>query len=238
MPKWTPDFDVAFLSCEHGGSAIPAKFKPLFASWQGRLKTHFGLDKGALAVAKHLEKALGWPLLASTTSRLLIDLNRPLGHETLFSSRTNALPEEKKAKIIETYHTPYWAQMEQTISSQLAKHRRVLHLSVHSFTPVMRGVRRDCDLGLLFDPKSKLEQAFCIAWQKELAKVSAGRYRVRLNYPYSGSSPALTTSLRSRFGWDDYAGVEIEINQKFARKPQDLRAVMLVLAASLRFLAV
>jgi hypothetical protein len=39
---------------------------------------------------------------------------------------------------------------------------------------------------------------------------------VRLNYPYRGSSDGLTTHLRRLHRDSDYAGVELEVNQKHA----------------------
>jgi hypothetical protein len=39
---------------------------------------------------------------------------------------------------------------------------------------------------------------------------------VRLNYPYRGSADGLTTHLRRLHPNSDYAGIEIEVNQKHA----------------------
>ena len=38
--------------------------------------------------------------------------------------------------------------------------------------------------------------------------------RVRRNYPYRGDADGLTTTLRRRFPWQRYLGIEIEVNQK------------------------
>jgi hypothetical protein len=39
-------------------------------------------------------------------------------------------------------------------------------------------------------------------------------FRIRRNNPYRGASDGLATALRKKFGMRQYAGIEIEINQK------------------------
>jgi predicted N-formylglutamate amidohydrolase len=38
-----------------------------------------------------------------------------------------------------------------------ASKKPVLHLSIHSFTPIWSGVERKVDIGILFDPDNKSE---------------------------------------------------------------------------------
>jgi predicted N-formylglutamate amidohydrolase len=229
-------FDRVILSCEHGGCAVPPAFRPLFAHWRGRLQTHHGYDRGALPVARRLAAVFGWPLTYSTTTRLLVDLNRPLDNPTLFSAVTASLLPARRAAILSRFYQPYWRRMDRQIAASVRRREKLLHISLHSFTPRLRGERRDCDFGLLFDPRSPLERRFCAAWQRALAKAGGGRYRVRRNYPYRGDAPALTTSMRAKYGSAYYAGIELEVNQKFARRPEALRAVIAVVAESLKHL--
>jgi predicted N-formylglutamate amidohydrolase len=228
-------FDKIILSCEHGGYEIPRRYLEHYDHWQGKLKTHCGYDRGALNVAEHLAEVFGWRLTSAKVSRLLIDLNRPLDNDSLFSVVSAAFSEKERREIIHHYHAPYWQRVEEQIGVVLKRpNQKILHLSVHSFTPVIRGVRRDCDLGLLFDPLSTLEKDFCVAWHKALEKSPGCNFRVRQNYPYRGDAPALTTSLRQKFGPQRYAGIEIEINQKLARRRETLETVALALEHSLR----
>lgn len=39
--------------------------------------------------------------------------------------------------------------------------------------------------------------------------------RVRRNYPYAGKADGLTSHLRQRFPSNVYAGIEVEVNQRF-----------------------
>ena len=202
------------LSCEHGGNRVPAKYRKLFS--EKTLATHRGYDPGALRLARDFAAATCAPLFYSTVSRLLVELNRPLGHHQVFSSYVLRLPERERQTLLRRYYFPYWRSVENSVLNALRRGRRVLHLSVHSFTPRFRGVRRLTDIGLLFDPRRRLEAKFCELWRAKLARAAPG-LRVHNNEPYRGTGDALTTSLRERFPASRYLGIEIEVNQKCPR---------------------
>ena len=71
------------------------------------------------------------------------------------------------------------------------------------------------DIGLLFDPSRKLEKVLCETWKKNLEEILAEK-KIELNEPYKGVDDGFTTYLRTVFPNSAYAGVEIEINQKYA----------------------
>jgi len=89
----------------------------------------------------------------------------------------------------------------------------VIHLSSHSFTPVLDGKVRNADVGLLYDPARSGEVELCRRWQTRL-KAWAPEWKVRRNYPYTGRSDGFTAYLRRRFPADVYVGIELEINHK------------------------
>jgi hypothetical protein len=80
--------DAFIITCEHGGNRIPTPYRLLFRGQGALLDSHRGYDPGSLVMAKALASACRAPLVASTTSRLLIDLNRSIGHPQLFSAVT------------------------------------------------------------------------------------------------------------------------------------------------------
>ena len=75
--------DTVIITCEHGGNRIPAPYRPLFRGMQAQLATHRGFDHGALVMARALAAAFKAPLISACVSRLLIDLNRSIGHPRL-----------------------------------------------------------------------------------------------------------------------------------------------------------
>ena len=46
------------------------------------------------------------------------------------------------------------------LRAAVAARKQVLHVAVHSFTPVLHGERRNADVGLLYDPARPRERAF------------------------------------------------------------------------------
>jgi predicted N-formylglutamate amidohydrolase len=222
------------FTCEHGGNRIPARYAPLFRAHERLLRSHRGYDAGALACARELSHAFGAPLVYSTTSRLLIELNRSQHHPHLFSRVTRSLPAEERERIAERYYRPYRGAVESHVAGAARRGERVLHISCHSFTPRMSGIARRAEIGLLYDPAREGEARFCRAWQRTIERL-APDWRVRRNYPYRGSDDGLTTYLRSRFGGEVYRGVEIEVNQKFPLGDARIwRAARRTLLASLR----
>ena len=216
---------LAFLfTCEHGGNAIPAPYAPLFAPWQDLLASHRGFDPGALETARVLTRAAGAPLFAATTSRLLVDLNRSIGHPGLFSEITRALPKATREAILSGYYHPHREAVAMAVAERLAAGDTVLHIACHSFTPVLAGQVRRCDVGFLYDPKRAEEKKFCLAWMRTLAACGM-KLLLRRNFPYRGAADGLVTAFRRRFG-ERYLGVELEVNQRFVlESPQALAAM-------------
>ncbi len=204
--------DAFLITCEHGGNRIPSAFRWLFAGHVALLKTHRGYDPGALAMAKALARAFHAPLVTATVSRLLVDLNRSLGHPQLFSAATRGAPAILHQKIIEEYYLPYRTRVEHLVRQAGSDGRRVVHISSHSFTPELKGEVRRADVGLLYDPGRHGEAQLCARWKTALM-ACAPELRVRRNYPYAGKDDGLTSYLRRRFPGAAYVGVELEVNQ-------------------------
>lgn len=200
------------ITCEHGGNEIPEEFRYLFSADLEILTTHRGWDPGALDLAQSLSNNLNVPLFYSKTSRLLIELNRSLHHPALFSGYIKDLEPERKKKVIIEHYLPYRNTVEKLIKESIEKNYTVIHISVHSFTPVLNNVVRNCDIGLLYDPTRNEEKNFCQEWKNLLVKNNKD-LKVRFNYPYKGTADGFTTYLRKSF-LENYVGIELEVNQK------------------------
>ena len=205
--------DSFLISCEHGGNRIPAPYRRLFRGRRALLNSHRGFDIGALVMARALARALQVPLVNSTVSRLLIDLNRSIGHPQLFSVATRGVPTELRATIVEQHYRPYREHVERLVRQSVSRGRRVIHISSHSFTPELYGHVRRADVGLLYDPGRHGEALLCARWKASLAEF-APELQVRRNYPYAGKGDGLTSHLRLRFPPGAYVGIELEVNQR------------------------
>jgi predicted N-formylglutamate amidohydrolase len=206
--------DFFVITCEHGGNGIPAPYRSLFDGYRQVLDTHRGYDAGALLMARDLAAALGAPLVSSTVSRLLVDLNRSIGHPAHFSAATRDEPAGLREEIVARYYQPYRQQVVGLVARAVSRGRRVIHVSSHSFVPKLHGKVRNADVGLLYHtgPVRRREAALCARWKASLA-ASAPQLRVRRNYPYAGKGDGLTSYLRRRFPADSYSGIELEVNQ-------------------------
>jgi predicted N-formylglutamate amidohydrolase len=200
------------ISCEHGGNQIPPGWGHLFKDKHQLLQSHRGWDPGALLLAEKIVARNHCPFVFEKNSRLVVDQNRSLTNNQVLSEITASLSKEQKEKIISGIYKPYRITITTAIENLLKKHRRVYHFSIHSFTPVLNGVIRKADMGLLYDPKREIEKVFCLKLIKRLQDEIPG-ICIRRNYPYKGTSDGLTTALRKRFSSSSYAGIEIEINQ-------------------------
>lgn len=202
-----------FLSCEHGGNEVPPALKHCFAGHAAVLRTHRGYDIGALDLFRTLAP-LAQETTHATRSRLCIELNRSAGHPRLFSAFTNTLPGRDKEQLLRFWRT-YRKDFTARVRACIKGGQPVLHVAVHSFTPVLDGVERTMDIGLLYDPARPGERAFCLAWRKAILHHAPGLV-VRMNQPYKGISDGFPTTLRHTFP-HHYAGMELEVNQKFAK---------------------
>ena len=206
------------ITCEHGGNSVPARYAPLFRGNGSLLRTHRGWDPGALLLARELAAELRAPLVEATTTRLLVDMNRSIGHPDLFSLITRNCGAAEKARILFLYYYPYRRRVEARIAAAARNGWRVVHISVHSFAPRLSGEVRRADIGLLYDPARRPERAFSRRLRAILKSTVPG-LAVRCNYPYRGTADGLATHLRRHYPARLYAGIELEVNQKHAALP-------------------
>ncbi|WP_407450253.1 N-formylglutamate amidohydrolase [Fibrobacter sp.] len=222
------------LTCEHASNKLPATFKKVVPA--EILKTHRAYDIGALAVFRKLVKfAKPEFFCEGKFSRLFVDLNRTITNKSAFSEYYEAFEASDKAAAekAKAQATAYWNEYRATIKkfvqqnigkdsrgnsgkSAENKDAEIIHLGIHSFTPVLNGKVRNTDIGILYDPTRPQERAYANVIKAEIKRLYPAM-KVRFNYPYKGTSDGLTTTLRKKFG-PQYVGIEIEINQKFFQR--------------------
>jgi predicted N-formylglutamate amidohydrolase len=212
-------FNSIILSCEHAGNSVPENFKYLFDEDPGVLETHRGWDAGAWELAQFLASQLNAPLHGCDTTRLLIEANRSLDNPQLFSQYSLKLSNYEREKLIETIYHPYRSKIKEFLN---IASKPVLHLSIHSFTPIWNNVERQVDVGILFDPDQPLEQTYSLRLKENL-EAYLPEMKIKLNEPYKGTDDGFTTELRKQFAANQYAGIELEINQKYASDFSSIR---------------
>ncbi|MFT6110137.1 MAG: putative N-formylglutamate amidohydrolase [Planctomycetota bacterium] len=206
------------VSCEHAGNEIPAAFQEEFTVPPDVLHSHRGIDFGSLDYGLILAARLGPGLrvkpLIQRATRLLVDTNRGEASPDRLSEFARAMPVELQVRAIKELWEPHRARVIGAVASAVEAGRTVLHLAAHSFTPVLDGQTRDVDVGILFDPDRAGELAFA----ERFIQALRGRrpdLRTHANRPYLGTSDCVGLVLRERHADECYAGIELEVSQRF-----------------------
>lgn len=179
------------LVCEHASAFIPATLHDLGLSNADRM-SHAVWDPGALNVARAMMQALDAPLVAGRVSRLVYDCNRP-------PTAPDAMPDQSERILVPGNRGLTDADRAQRVSEIYEPFRRLLTevmglrpgaalVTVHSFTPVWNGQRRDAEIGLLHDADPALAQAM-------LDRSAHLPARAELNVPYAARD-GVTHTLR------------------------------------------
>jgi predicted N-formylglutamate amidohydrolase len=213
-------FPKSIVSCEHAGYLVPEPYSALFTGQENVLRSHLGWDPGALKLAAVISVASDSPLISHIYTRLLIETNRSEGHRSLFSEFTKRLSDSEKEDLVNKYYRPYREEVIRNLESVLISHKSVVHLSVHTFTPVLNGKKRNFEIGLLYDPKRKSEKKFCAMWKQRL-RIACPDFIIKMNKPYLGKSDGLTSFLRTNYTDDRYSGIELEVNQAIHDRGED-----------------
>lgn len=88
------------VTCEHASNALPEGYSwPEGDDW---IKdTHWAYDPGAEEFSRELAEAMGSVAVLSRVSRLLCDVNRPIGSKTMFRDRADGQPVGLNAELSE-----------------------------------------------------------------------------------------------------------------------------------------
>jgi predicted N-formylglutamate amidohydrolase len=201
------------LTCDHASRAIPRALDSLGLD-DAALARHIGWDIGAAAVTRRLAPLLDAPALLCGYSRLVIDCNRDpddpssipgASDGVAIPGNANLAPTARAARRAAIFH-PYHAE----ITRRLAAHRQrgvaPALISIHSFTPEMRGFRRPWHVGILWDEDGRIALPLLAALRREPGLV------VGDNEPYSAREPVGYTQRHHAFS-SGLPHVAIELRQ-------------------------
>ncbi len=173
--------------CDHAQAAIPSEYADLGLRAE-QLARHIAFDIGAETVTRALAAEFGAPAVMSRFSRLLIDPNRGLDDPTLVMRIADGAIVPGNARIgqseIETritrFYAPYDAAIAETLDAMHAIRPNPVVVSMHSFTPEMKGIARPWDITVIWDFDPRLNRALLNALAREPDLV------VGENEPYQG----------------------------------------------------
>lgn len=225
---------VWILTCEHASFAVPREYRSLGLA-RAALRDHIGWDLGARALQSVVARELGGaPAVASRWSRLLVDCNRDPADPSLVLAESDGVAVPGNARVsaaerrrrVERFHAPYHRAVDRVIERELRRGRSPRLLSIHSFTPVLAGVERKLDVGVLFDRHRGLAHRLGAA-------IRSMGWRVRYNEPYSGLAGLIYSARRHGHGGGiEY--VELEINNALLRESRSIERIGRDVARALR----
>ena len=154
------------LACEHAGRRIPKALDSLGLS-RSDLSRHIAWDIGAEQVARQMSTLLRAPLVLQRYSRLVYDCNRPPDAIDAMPtvSELTAIPGNQKlsppARLsrIEGIYRPFHSALAALLDSRAAKGISSILITIHSFTPVYKGIRRALDVGILHNHDRRFADA-------------------------------------------------------------------------------
>jgi predicted N-formylglutamate amidohydrolase len=199
------------LVCEHASRRLPGRLGSLGLSADA-LEAHIAWDPGALAVAMAMSRLLDATLIFQNFSRLAYDCNRPPEAPDAMPEKSEIYdipgnadlsPADRDART-EAIYQPFKTAIARVIADRQAEGRETVLVTIHSFTPVYRGVSRDVEIGILHDRDSRL------ADQMLQVAAASGRYRVDRNQPY-GPGDGVTHTLREHGLANRLLNVMIEV---------------------------
>lgn len=203
------------VTAEHASPDIPANLELALRSFASSRQVHQVYDPGTKAIAEEMARKLDCPSIFGEFSRLAIDLNRSIGNPSQFSPIVQELGESEKAGLITDLFIPFREGTIRLIEKFLREGCVVIHLSIHSFSKIFDGARRETDIGILFDDQRSTEVAFSQKLIK-LLRIVLPDLKVHANSPYHGREDGHTTALRKRYPEGSYIGLEIEFSQDLA----------------------
>ena len=174
------------LLCDHASPFVPRAFGGLGLS-EAELCRHIAWDIGIAEVTREMAARLDAPALLSHFSRLIVDPNRALDDPTLIPQLSDGvivpgnrgLSEAARQARIATFHQAYHGAIEAQLEAMIAQGRAPALISMHSFTPVMKGLERPWQIGILWNRDGRLPVPL-------MARLRAQGLTVGDNEPYSG----------------------------------------------------
>lgn len=178
------------LVCDHASCRFPESLSHLGLDPFAR-RCHLAVDIGAGPLTERLSESLGVTAVLAQYSRLVVDCNRQLldpsaflvfGDGIFIPGNSNLQQADKDARS-EAIYWPY----HRVVSDQINRLRSIagrlpFFVSIHSFTPVLNGISRPWEMGVLWDTDEEVARMM-------LEELGAAGYKVGDNEPYTGKAP-------------------------------------------------
>lgn len=177
------------LVCDHASCRFPESLGDMGLDPFAR-RCHLAIDIGAGPLTERLAEHLGVTAVLAQYSRLVVDCNRLLLDPSaflvfgdgIFIPGNSNLTQVDKTVRSDSIYWPY----HKAVTDQIGRLRSIgpppLFVSVHSFTPVLNGISRPWEMGVLWDADEEVAGIL-------LEQLRGAGYKVGDNEPYTGKAP-------------------------------------------------
>jgi predicted N-formylglutamate amidohydrolase len=194
------------LIADHASARVPEGI--VLGVSDSVMAEHVAIDIGVDPLGRALCATLGCPALLAAVSRLVIDLNREEDSPGLIPAVSdghvipgNALDAAGSQARIDRFFRPYHA----ALADRIARDAPRLIVSLHSFTPQLRGApdqARPWQIGILYNRDDRAARISIPLL--EAAGISTGD-----NLPYSGQVLNATMNRHAEANGIPYLGIEV-----------------------------
>lgn len=202
--------EPVLLVCDHASRRFPASVGNMGLD-PVAMRCHLAWDIGAGSLTEKLANALALPAVVAAYSRLVVDCNRQLldpgaflvfGDGVQIPGNRHLTPAGKAARA-ESIYWPYHGAVAGEVERLSSRDCVPIMLAIHSFTPVLDGVSRRWEIGVLWDKDRPTAELL-------ISEFTAAGYRVGDNEPYSGKAPQdFTIDHHAEAAGLPHAGIEI-----------------------------
>lgn len=218
------------LVCDHASRRFPAAVDALGLDPQGQL-CHLAWDIGAGAVTERIAEQIGVTAVLAEYSRLVVDCNRDLMDPSAFLEfgdgivipGNRGLSQQAKDVRASEIYWPYHHAMDIEIRRLSASDFPPVFFSIHSFTPILDGVKRDCEIGVMWDMDRPTAEIVIEGFRRH-------GYNVGDNEPYSGKAP-MDYTIDNHAETAGLPHVGIEIRHDLIEQPDGVTAIADILSA-------
>jgi predicted N-formylglutamate amidohydrolase len=198
------------LLCDHASRRFPRAVGDLGLDPVAR-RCHLAWDIGAGALTERLAGELGATAVLARYSRLVVDCNRHLMDPSAFLEfgdgvvihGNRGLPQAHKDLRAKEIYWPYHYAIDIELRRLSSVDFPPAVFAIHSFTPVLDGVSRECQIGVLWDADRPTAEIVIDGFR-------AAGYIVGDNEPYSGKAPMdFTVDHHAESAGVPHVGIEI-----------------------------
>ena len=173
---------------DHASNLVPPEYDNLGLP-EAELRRHIGYDIGAAPLARGLWERLSAPTILTRFSRLLVDPNRGEDDPTLLMRLSDgavvpgnqSLEAKERERRLVRFYRPYHSAIERRIGAMMEAGVPPAILSIHSYTPDWKGMRRPWHAGILWDRDPRFAHLMLDRLRAEHG------LRIGDNEPYLGS---------------------------------------------------